>query len=105
MSIKGHLQQKVTIEKPTTDPVSYDGNGAPIRSPGVTTPARVIEKATKLITRDGTEVNSSAHIWLETDESLTPEARITLPDGTAPAIKQIQHPRDDYGPRYTVVYI
>lgn len=46
---------------------------------------------------DGTEVTSSAQVWMDGDVNVKTEDKITLPDSTTPEILRVDRPQDENG--------
>lgn len=81
-----------------------DDYGGPSYSAETTYSARWVQKTKLVKARDGSEVLSSHHLWMNYVESLTPESRFTLPDGSTPDILSIEKFRDESGPYSMKVY-
>ena len=45
----------------------------------------------------GTEVTSSAQVWMDGDVNVKTEDQITLPDSTTPEILRVDRPQDENG--------
>ena len=78
--------------------LGQDGYGKPQYSSGVTVPARVAYRTTTLVNAQGQERTSTTVIYLDGDITLTLRDKITLADGSAPAIQNIYSPTDPTRP-------
>lgn len=67
--------------------------------------ARVV-KINKLVkASDGGEVLSTTQVWIQGTPTVTPEDRITLPDGTTPIILSVEKYPDDNGDHHVKVFM
>lgn len=81
---------------------SQDEYGAPTYGTAVSYSARVVEKATRYVDVEGRENVASTVVWGRGHAStgipnVGPEARLTLPDGSTPAIVSFEVYPDDGG--------
>jgi hypothetical protein len=78
--------------------VGHDAYGAPQYGPPFTRPARVEYSTTVVTNAQGQERTSTTLLILNGDVPITLRDKLTLPDGTAPAIQEIQAPRMPFRP-------
>jgi hypothetical protein len=78
--------------------VGHDAYGAPQYGPPFTRPARVEYSTTVITNAQGQERTSTTLVILNGDIPITARDKLTLPDGTAPAIQEIQAPRKPFRP-------
>jgi hypothetical protein len=78
--------------------VGHDAYGAPQYGPPFTRPARVEYSTTVVTNAQGQERTSTTLLILNGDIPITARDKLTLPDGTAPAIQEIQAPRMPFRP-------
>jgi hypothetical protein len=76
--------------------LGHDAYGAPQYGTPFTRPARVEYRTTVVTTARGQE--STTLLILNGDIPITMRDKLTLPDGTAPAIQEIQAPRMPFRP-------
>ena len=82
---------------------AFDQYHKPIYDTAVESQARVIEKQQQVIDSQGREVVSTHTVWVAPDAStgllptITPEARVTLPDGSQRAVITVAVFADDTG--------
>lgn len=78
------LRHTVTVE-------AYEGDGGrgPIYGAPQTVPCYLEHKTRLARTSDGRQVTSTSQVFCDLGPKVTTEARVTLPDGTRPAVLQI----------------
>lgn len=74
-----------------------DSYGTPTYAPPVTLPARVEPSPQRIATQAGEERLSRARVFLDGNVQIDLRDRITLPDGTQPAILTAMVLNDEYG--------
>ena len=75
-----------------------DSYGKPIYAAPVNHSARVEYRTTTVTNVQGQERTSNAVVFLDSDISINVRDKITLPDGTSPAIQDIKSPRHEDAP-------
>lgn len=65
---------------------------------------RLVEKHQMVRDKNGDEVLSSAHLWIPSDEAITPESEVTLSDSTTPPIISVLKIPDEKGDKHTKVF-
>lgn len=94
------------VDEVTWEPsTGYDADGAPAFGTGVTIKCRVSPRARKVLDAHGTEVVSAAVIYTEEAPAVSPNDRITLPDGSQPVIIRVERPPDRDGAHHTEIYV
>jgi hypothetical protein len=78
--------------------LGQDGYGMPQYGSPVTVPARVAYRVTTLANAQGQERTSTTVVYMDGDIILTLRDKITLADGSAPAIQNIYSPTDPTQP-------
>lgn len=66
--------------------------------------ARVVDKAQKIRDPDGQEVLARTVVWVQGTPTVTPQDRITLPDGTTPPILNAEKYPDESGDHHVKVF-
>jgi len=75
-----------------------DAYGKPTYAAPINRPARVEYRTTTVTNAQGQERMSNTVVFLDGDFSITVRDKITLPDGTSPAIQDIKSPRHEDAP-------
>lgn len=83
---------------------SNNAYGEPSFGTAVSYSARVVNKPKMIRNAQGKEVVSMAQTWLYGSPTVTPDDRITLPDGTQPPILYVAQYPDENGAHHEVVY-
>ena len=65
---------------------------------------RLVQKNQMVRDRSGNDVLSTAHLWIPSDEAVTPESEVTLSDGSAPPIISVLRIPDENGDKHTKVF-
>lgn len=101
-AIKKLMLDTVTIQLKSTE----DAYGNQTYGTAFTVKCYVDRKEQRILSTGGEEMSvSGVQAYLAEDQpSLTPEAKIVLPDGTSPPIKVVHRPAWPDGSRHTVVY-
>lgn len=97
--LQGMMAHTVTLEQF----VVKDGYSRPSFTSPVTLKARIEQRNQFVRDNAGREVVSSTTVYLE-PVAVRIEDRLTLPDGSTPAILSVQSVDDEVGPVMTVVY-
>ena len=92
-SLRGLMKQTVTYEPFATHSSPFDD--APTYGTSRILRARVVEQTKLVRADDGKETISGRVAWVdEEDATITNRDRLTLPDGTQPAIVRVERSRD-----------
>ena len=65
---------------------------------------RLVQRNQLVRDRNGDQVLSTAHLWVPSDEAITPESEVTLSDGTTPPIISVLRTPDENGDKHTKVF-
>ncbi len=96
-----HLLTDTVQVAPRTGTTSY---GEASYGPPQSYPARVVRRTRMVRTPDGEERLSAVTVYLADDYGITPDAQLTLPDGTQPPLlNTASYPHPTYG-RYQELY-
>ncbi len=79
-------------------------------STAVTYTARVLERMTRVVDREGRETIATHVVWIAPHAdsgapALEPDAEITLPDGSTPPIIRVESIPDEDGDHHVKVYL
>lgn len=96
MAMEPALKAMLVDDIVQTPYVGQNAFGAPVYGTPFTRPARVEYSTTVVTTARGQE--STTFLILNGDIPITLRDKLTLPDGTAPAIQEIQAPRMPFRP-------
>jgi hypothetical protein len=95
-AVKGLMKDTLRVEPYNLGAISVEGNPAYASSYFVS--GRVVHKLTLARDREGREVVSKSHAYVdEGTRTIKEQDRITLPDGTQPSILSIQRTPDSSG--------
>lgn len=78
--------------------LGQDQYGKPVYGAAFTRPARIEFATTVVSNTQGQERTSTTLLFLNGDLPITSRDKLTLPDGSAPAIQEIQAPRHPFRP-------
>ena len=78
--------------------------GKPNHGSAASYSARVVYKNDLVRADDGAEKVSKGYVWIQGTPSVTPQDRITLPDGTTPTILSVEEFPDEDGSHHVKVY-
>jgi len=82
----------------TIEPLSgRDAYGAPVFGAAVTYKAMVTYISKSYRSKDGQVFDADTVSWLNTGDPISPEDRLTLPDGTQPPLVKVERYVDDLG--------
>lgn len=87
------LNDTVTVEPYT----GRDVYGKPTYGTAVSFAARVVYAARGVITQRGETIRGTGEVWLSTTYVVAQQDRVTLPDGTSPAILDVARYPDEAG--------
>lgn len=94
------MPHTVTIQPLT----GRDEYSRPTYGPGIQYRARVVGKQKLVRAADGSERVSATTIYVVGVSGISPEDRITLPDGSQPPILAVSRMPDERGDHHEVVY-
>ncbi len=83
---------------------SRDAYGSPNYGTPSSYSARVVRKPTRVVDAAGDEVVARGVVWVATTDTIDPEDRIELPDGTTPPIIAVDRISDEAGDHHIKVY-
>lgn len=102
MSIKHHLKEKITIEPAE----AADGNGRPTYGTGVACRTRYVQKQTAIKDPQGVQIISQGRLVLGPTTTISPQDRVTLPDGDKTIIIAVKPAKNGAGKiHHKVAYI
>jgi hypothetical protein len=79
-------------------------HGEPLYGTPVAYSARVVHKASKVKAADGSDILVNGYVWLSVYVLVKEDDRITLPDGSTPAIVMLERQSDEVGHHHTKIY-
>jgi hypothetical protein len=91
----------VTLERRT----GVDADGVVTYGPPSVLKCRISPKPKQILTMTGREVVSTATIHLVGAPEVSPEDRVTMPDGDQPPILRVARPPDRDGPHHTEIFV
>ena len=94
------LAMMLTQQLPHEVYIGQDITGAPTYAAPALIPARVEYVVQRFVDLAGQERISRARVYCDGDVALGTRDRVTLPDGTAPAIRQLAAIEDETGARH-----
>ena len=102
------LPDTVLHARPSTDNgygwPGHDRYGQPVYEAPTEHPARVVYRQRLVRTPRGDKAIARGECWLPGDPGITVDSRLTLPDGSCPAILAVERLADDQGSWHTKVF-
>ena len=95
------MKERVTI----APFVSRDSYGVPTYGSGVSYKCRIGHSSKWVRKSDGSIVVASAAVWIEGSPEITPQAKLTLPNGSTPPIISVDRFFDDRGAHHVKIYL